>query len=490
MTATGLIAIGLDRDAGTPLHRQLYDRIRALILDRALAPDSRLPSTRTLAAELGVSRNTVLAAFDQLAAEGYLVGAVGSGSYVATALPDAMPAPGASGARPRAGRGPGLSRRGRALAGVSRMRRPTTGAFPPGLPALDLFPTRLWARLLARPWRRPGTALLGPGEAAGDPELRCAIAAYLRPARALDCDAAQVIVVSGAQQGLDLAARLLLDPGDLALVEEPGYRALNGPLIAAGARIVAAPVDGEGIDIGAGARHAEGARLVCVTPSHQFPLGVTMSLGRRLALLDWAAATDAWILEDDYDSEYRYGGRPLAALQGLDRAGRVVYVGSFSKVMFPSLRLGYLVVPPDLAEPFARARAALDDHPPAATQAALARFIVEGHFASHLRRMRRLYAERQAALVAAGARHLDGLLTIAASEAGMHLVAGLRPELARRMDDREASLRAARAGIAAPPLAAHYRAAPDRRGLLLGYAAVPVADIDPAAAHLAAALRG
>ncbi len=491
-----LVTLVIDRSGGAPLHRQLYDQLRATILGGGLGPGDRLPSTRALARELGVARNTVLAAFDELLAEGYLVGAIGSGTFVSPVLPDALL--GADG-EPRATESkvlapapdlPTLSCRGAALAALSRPRGGGRRAFMPGLPAFEAFPFELWARLLARPWRRPARHQLAYGDPAGDPDLRAAIAAYLRAFRSLSCTADQVIVVSGAQNGLDLVARLLLDPGDTALIEEPSYPGLRGALVGAGAEIISAQVDLEGLDVAAGERWAPNARLVCVTPSHQFPLGVTMSLGRRLALLDWATRAGAWIVEDDYDSEYRYAGRPLAALQGLDRSGCVIYVGSFSKVLFPSLRLGYLVVPPTLAEPFRRARAALDDHPSSVAQRALAWFILDGHFAAHVRRTRRLYAARREALISAAQGHLSDLLAVRPSEAGMHLVADLAPGLARRMTDRQAAARADAAGISAPALSQYYAWPGTPQALLLGFAAVPADEIGPAAERLAAVLAG
>jgi GntR family transcriptional regulator/MocR family aminotransferase len=319
--------------------------------------------------------------------------------------------------------------------------------------------------------------------------LRETIAAHLGEARAVRCEASQVIVVTGAQQAVDLAARVLLDPGDTAWVEDPGYQGARGALVAAGIRLAPVPVDREGLDVRRGAREGPGARLVYVTPSHQYPLGVTMSLNRRLALLEWASASGAWILEDDYDSEYRYAGRPLAALQGLDTAGRVIYAGTFSKVLFPALRLGYLVVPPDLVDAFVAARALADRHSPSVTQAALADFIDGGHFARHVRRTRALYAERQAALVRAARRSLGGVLEVAPAEAGMHLMGWLVAGL----DDRAAARAALTRNVDAPPLSG-FRVRPARRGerggLVLGYAAYTPREIDDACGRLAAALRG
>ncbi len=489
-----LLALGLDARAPLPLQRQLYDQLREAVLAGRLAPGTRLPASRGLARELGCSRNTVLGAIEQLVAEGYLEGRVGSGTYVSGVLPEDLLAAKARGAgkpRPPA-QSRGLSARGLALAGVLQPRPPRHKAFVAGLPDLDAFPFDLWGRALARTWRHPPRALLSHGDPAGYLPLRRAIVAYLKAVRAVDCAPEQVVITSGAQQALDLAARALLEPGDEVWLEEPGYPGLRGALVANGARLVPVPVDAEGLSLDAGRRLAPAARMAVVTPSHQYPLGVTMTLSRRLALLDWARAGGAWILEDDFDSEYRYAGRPLAALQGLDAAegpGCVLYLGSFSKVLFPSLRLGYLVVPPGLVEAFLRVRSAVDDHPSATVQPALAAFIEEGHFAAHVRRMRGLYAERQAAMVAAIARHLDGLLTVAPDPAGLHLVAGLGPELAARRSDAEIEGRAAAADLTAFALSSFFLGPPGRQGLLLGYAALTEREIDSGVERLAKVLE-
>ncbi len=483
-----LLPLHLDGSAAMPLHRQLYAELRAIILAGRLPPGARLPASRGLASELGISRNTVTAAFEQLAGEGYVEGRHGSGSFVSRELPDR--AAGGRAAPPGETRrhpAPAIADRGRLLAGSSTPRAARPVAVSPGPDCSD-FPFDLWARLLARAWRRPPPDLYAAGDPAGHLPLREAIAEYLRAVRAVRCEAAQVIIVSGAGQAVDLAARVLLDPGDAVWMEEPGYAGIRAALMASGAKVMPVPVDAEGIDVASGEHFAPRARLACVSPSHQYPLGIVMSLARRLDLLAWARRADAWVLEDDYDSEFRYAGRPLAALQGLDEDGRVVYVGSFSKVLFPSLRLGYLVVPAALAQTFARARAAIDDHPASAAQPALAEFIGAGHFAAHVRRMRRRYAGRQEALLAAAGRHLEGLLDLSPDPAGMHLVAGFAPALARRMSDRQASQRIAAAGLAAPPLSSYFAGRPTRHGLLLGYAAVPEAEMDPAVAQLAAAL--
>ncbi len=491
-----LIALALDRGAPEPLHRQLYSQVRDAVLSGRLAPGTRLPSSRSLAGEVACSRNTVVNAFEQLLSEGYLEGRTGAGTYVSTVLPDHLLAAPTALAPRRPAAAPthrGLSPRGQALAELLPRRRRPHRAFALGLPELAEFPFDVWGRLLGRVWRRPAAALLSHGDPAGHPPLRAAIARYLAAVRALDCGPQQVLITSGAQQAVDLAARLLLAPGDRVWIEDPGYRGLRGPLAAAGLDIVPVPVDDEGLSLKAGLARAPDARLAVVAPSHQYPLGRTMTLARRLALLDWAAERGAWILEDDYDSEYRYGGRPLAALQGLDArrpdgGGRVIYLGSFSKVLFPSLRLGYLVVPSALADSFVRARAALDDHPSAIVQPVLASFIAEGHFAAHVRRMRTLYARRQQVLLAAGRRHLGDLLELEPDHAGMHLLARPLPALARRMTDRAAAERAEAAGITVSPLSNYFMAGPAAQGMLLGYAGVPEAEIHDGVRRLAKAL--
>ncbi|MBZ5576236.1 MAG: PLP-dependent aminotransferase family protein [Acidobacteriia bacterium] len=482
------LALHLDRRSSLPLQRQLYDEIRAAILSGRLAPGVRLPATRGLAADARISRNTVCGAFDQLLAEGYLEGKAGSGTYVAKTLPEellrvtrqAMPA--------RAPRVSALlSQRGRLLAATRTARADGIAvphAFQPGVPAFDQFPRVLWARMAARILRHAPAALLTYGEPAGYRPLRQAIAEYLRAARGVRCSADQVIVTSGSQQALDLAARVLLDPGDAAWVEDPGYLGARAALLAAGVRCVPVPIDSEGLSVAAGEARAPNARLACVTPSHQYPLGVTMPLGRRMKLLDWARRSGAWIVEDDYDSEFRYAGRPLPALQGLDTAGRVVYTGTFSKVLLPALRLGYLVPPEPLVDAFVSARALADRHSPALEQALTAEFLSEGYFGRHVRRMRALYAERQEALVAAARNELAGLLEVEPAEAGLQLVGWLPKSLS----DRAVSERAAKAGIIAAPISAYAMQAKLRPGLRLGYAPVNPRQIRDGVLRLAAVL--
>jgi GntR family transcriptional regulator / MocR family aminotransferase len=480
----------LDHSARAPLYRQLYEWLRNGILSGQLRAGTRLQSTRELASVLGVSRNTVMTAFEQLLAEGYLEGQVGSGTYVSRALPDDMLYAQATHVRAtgQARKGQAISKRGVALRGTAMNGSRNAGEvrpFRPGTPALDRFPAELWSRLLARRWRRPPLELLSYSDSAGYEPLREAIANYLGAARAVRCEPGQVIIVAGAQQALDLVARVLLDKEDAVWVEDPGYLGAKAAFIGAGAKLVPVPVDAEGLDVSAGALRGPDARMVYVSPSHQYPLGATMSLARRVALLEWASRSGAWIIEDDYDSEYRYSGRPLAALQGLDKEGLVVYLGTFSKVLFPSLRLGYLVVPPDMVDVFVNARAVLSRFSPSMEQAALTDFIVEGHFARHIRRMRALYAERQAALVEAAARELNGLLEVKPHEAGMHLVGWL----AEGVDDNTVSEEALRQGVDAQALSQFGMEHTGRGALILGYAGYDERQIRVAVRKLASALR-
>lgn len=463
-----LHAIRLDPDRPAPLFRQLYNALKAAILDGRIGPGMQLPPTREFASLLGVSRQTVLSAFAQLTAEGFLSGTVGKGTFVSNNLPLAG----------RADTNPGsignvhlLSPRGLRYTGEQarmNMHHGAPAAFRIGMSAVDAFPFDVWARLEARQWRRP-TFQLGYNDPAGYLPLRELLAAYLRASRGVDCSADQVIVTSGSQQALYLITNLLLAPGDAAWVEDPGYPGTRAALHVADARICPVPVDEQGLSVAHGIALYPEAKLAYVTPSHQYPLGVTMSLQRRLQLLDWAAASNAWIVEDEYDSEYRYTGRPLASLQSLDKTGRVIYVGTLSKVMFAGLRLGYLVVPPDLAEAFARARAVIDRHSAIAPQAVLSDFIAEGHFARHIRRTRALCKERRAALLEALALHLPHELHLGPVDAGLHLTAAFRSA----RNDQAVARAALEQGIELRALSGFY-ASPERSasGLLLGFAAV------------------
>ena len=474
-TSPIIALIPLDEASSEPLHAQIYRHMRELIRSQRLEPGTRLPSTRTLSEELSVSRTTVLTAFASLLAEGYISGRTGAGTFVAASIPDrslsvvsetppVAPPPGAATAR--------LSRRGNLLAATdTTWAQPNTArarAFRVGYPAFDAFPAQLWSRLVARRWKKPPASLLWYGDPRGYRPLREAVAGYLGTARGVRCDPDQVIIVSGSQQALALAVHVLLDEGDTAWLEDPGYLGARSAMEAAGARIAPVPIDAEGIDITAGLRLASDPRLIYVTPSHQFPLGAAMSVARRATLLSLAARTGAWIIEDDFDAEFRYSGRPLRALQGMDTDGRVIYVGTFSKVLMPSLRLAYIVVPPALIDVFASARVVAGLHAPTIDQAVLADFIDGGHFTRHIRRMRTLYHERQQALVAAAAQELDDVLELAPSDAGMHLVGWLRGAIS----EHTASARAAAADVIVQPLSSFSLAVHHRKGLVLGYSGI------------------
>jgi GntR family transcriptional regulator/MocR family aminotransferase len=357
-------------------------------------------------------------------------------------------------------------------------------AFRVSLPALDRFPSAVWSKLVTRHSRKPAREVLAYGDAMGYAPFREAIAEYLGAVRAVRCDPSQILVTTGSQQGLQLSAHVLLDAKDSAWMEEPGYLGARQAFMIAGTRIVPVPVDQEGLNVEEGIRRGRSARAVYITPSHQYPLGVIMSATRRMQLLSWAERRGAWIIEDDYDSEYRFGSRPIAALQGLDADARVIYVGTFSKVMFPALRLGYLVVPKDLARAFTAAREATDIFSSTLYQAAMTDFIREGHFARHIRRMRMLYAERRTVLVEAIRKEMAGQLEVLGEEAGMHLVALLPPGVS----DVAVSVKAAKRGISAVPLSSCYAKAPKRGGLILGYGGTAPAQIREAARTLAACL--
>jgi GntR family transcriptional regulator/MocR family aminotransferase len=497
----------LDPARGVALHRQLYDSLRDAIVRGRLAPRTRVPGARTLAAELGVARNTAASALAQLQAEGYVEARERSGTFVCSILPDAALAPprpsSASsvrampdGAPTVATPAPTLSQRGRAATAYATSpgdREPSRPrAFRVGVPALDAFPWPLWTRLTSRRLRASAAALADYGMAAGYAPLRAAIAAHVGAARGVACSAEQVVVTNGAQQALELAARLLLDPGEAVWMEEPGYLGARAAFASAGARLVPVPLDDEGIDVAEGTRRAPSARLAYVTPSHQYPTGVTMSATRRLALLRWARDAGAWIVEDDYDSEYRYASRPLASLQGLATdvgdGGRVLYVGTFSKTLFPGLRLGYLVVPTALVDAFARARGVSGRHASGVEQAVLTDFLDGGHHARHVRRMRVLYEERRDVLLRGLAEQVGGVLEPMASDAGMHLVAYL-PADRPADEDRTLVAHAQAAGIELRALTAYALGPLPRGGLLLGFAACRPSEIRAGCRRLGAVLR-
>ena len=477
--------ISIDRDAPHPLHQQVYDAYRTAILDRSLRAGQRVPSTRMLAGELGISRLPILNAYAQLLAEGYFESRVGAGTVVSRLLPDQLTstklrtAPSSQ----KAPRGPRLLSKRSSL--LNRFNPAVWsrgwGAFGASQVAFDQFPFRIWNSLVTRHCRRLKAESLDYGSPMGSLDLREAIAAYIRTARGVRCEASQIIIVSGSQQALEISTRVLLDPESSVWMEEPGYRLARNVFAFNGCQIVPVPVDDSGLNVAAGIKKNPNARAVLVTPSHQYPLGVTMSASRRLQLLAWAESSGSWIIEDDYDSEYRYESMPIPSLQGLDSNARVIYIGTFSKVLFPSLRLGYIVLPPDLVERFLAARLAMDISPAGFHQAVLADFIREGHFSRHIRRMRLLYAERRSVLIENIREQLGPETEIIGGQAGMHLsltVDGI--------DDREITNHAAEQRLWLVPLSSCYLSSPARQGFILGFGSTPVEQIPEAVSKLSA----
>lgn len=468
--------ITLDENSGAPFYRQIYETIRRSILSGGLPLGRQLPASRLLAKQLGVSRMTVVNAYEQLLAEGYLEGRIGAGTFVSAHLPEEFLQ--TSGFKRQERQEKPLPRKV-ILSDYAKRVAPNTklilrhhGAtalvpFQHGVAALNEFPFSLWAKIAQKWQRRPPSSVLSYGDAVGFQPLRESVAAHLAAARGVRCTPEQIIITNGTQQALYLISRIFLSESEEVCLEDPGYLGARDIFAATGARIVAVPIDAEGFDLQTARKRSRHVRLIYVTPSHQFPLGVTMSLARRLSLLEWAQERDAFVIEDDYNSEYRYAGRPLSSLQGLDRDGRVIYVGTFSKTVFPALRLGYLVVPADLLEIFAAARALNDLHSPVIEQAVLADFISERHFARHIRRMRGLYEGRQQTLVEEARKNLSGTLEVAPAKAGMHLI-GWLPE---GVSDREISLGAAEAGLNLASVSAYCIDQKLRGGLLLGYTA-------------------
>ena len=468
--------ITVDEKSDAPLYRQIYETIRRSILSGGLPSGRQLPASRLLAEQLGVSRMTIINAYEQLLAEGYIEGRMGAGTFVAAHLPEEFLQ--ASGFK-RLGlqekplmRKVRLSEYGSKLAQSSKIILQHHGAtalapFQHGVAALDEFPFGVWAKIAQKWQKRPPASVLSYGDAVGFQPLRDAVAAHLAETRGVRCTPEQIIITNGTQQALDLIGRIFLSESEDVCLEDPGYLGARDIFTMTGARIVPVPIDDEGFDLQTARKRSPKARLIYVTPSHQFPLGMTMSLARRLSLLEWARERDAIIVEDDYNSEYRYSRRPLASLQGLDLDGRVIYVGTFSKTIFPALRLGYLVVPADLIEVFAAARALTDLHSPVIEQAVLAEFISERHFARHIRRMRAIYEERQQTLVEEARKNLRGALEVAPAKAGMHLIGWLPSGVS----DLEVSRRAAEAGLNLAPISAYCINQKLRGGLLLGYTA-------------------
>lgn len=486
------LGIALDPASPLPLHRQIGEQVRRAILEGRLKPGTRLPSSRLLAQDLDCARGTVVLALDQLAAEGYVVSQAGSALSVAANLPDEMlyaprtpvPLEAPQIARPTVAR-PIVARRARALLAAS----PPLGsdtlplAFPTSQPDREAFPFALWAKLLEREWRRP-SAEAATAHPFGHAGLREAVAAYLGVARGFTCQAREIVITTGIRHGLALFAEVALDADDAAWIEEPGFIGVRDALAAAQVRAVPVRIDDAGFSPEVAQETETRARLAVVAPAHHFPLGAVLGLQRRLELLSWAERHKGWIAEDDFDGEYRYSGRPLAPLRALDRSGRVAYFSSFSKLLFPALRLSFLVLPASLAPVTERLMDRLSVRAPLMAQGALARFISEGHLAAHLRRTRLLYAIRREALLRAAERHLGGLLAIAPDPGGMHLIAKPVGALAKSFDDVAVTKAAAAAGLVVQPLSICYAGRPRKHGLILGYAGTPEAEIDRAVKRL------
>jgi len=466
---------------------QAYMQVRSAVLSGGLRPGTKLPSSRDLAGRLGIARASVIGAYEQLLAEGYLAARTGSGTYVSSDLPepveDTTPVPDTARGLPQARSGHARPEPspGHADAGASPAHtdeRP----FNTGRTLVDARTAKVWRRLTHRAARRLGPADLGYTDPRGSPELRRAVCDYLLAARAVRCDPEQVLVTSGSQHAIDLVARVLLRPGDEAWVEDPGYPLTRHALAAAGMVIRPIPVDTQGLDVAAGTGTAPRARVAIVTPSHQYPTGVVLSMARRLELLAWARAHGSWIVEDDYSSEFRYSGRPLASLQGLDGDDRVIYVGTLNKALFPGLRLGYAVVPTPMAKAFARARDLMDRQPPSLYQAVAAEFMLHGHLTAHIRRMRLQYRAQRDALAGELERLAGDQLTVAVPDQGMHLIAYLRDGT---LSDTAVARAAREAGVIVRAMSPLYVTAPSRPGLMLGFSGYPCEVIVPAATRLA-----
>ncbi len=487
-TASGISpVISVNKTSETPLHRQVYEVYRRAIVDGSLRTGQRVPSTRTLAAELGISRIPVLNAYAQLLAEGYFESRVGAGTVVSRSLPDQIASTQTPHRRPTKLRQNPRPVSSRCPLLISMQNVPWQrgwGAFGVSQVAFEHFPFRIWNSLLVRHSRNAHPKSLDYGDPMGLRELREAIAAYLRTARGVRCETEQIMIVSGSQQAIDICTRVLLDTGSRVWMEEPGYRMARSTFTFHGCEVVPVPVDYEGLNVDAGVQRSPKARAALVTPSHQYPLGVTMTASRRMQLLDWAERAGAWVIEDDYDSEYRYDSMPIPSLQGLDSNSRVVYVGTFSKVLFPALRLGYIVIPADLVANFTGVRVMMDIGPPIFYQRVLADFIREGHFSRHLRRMRLVYRERRTELIRCLRERFGYGVDVVGGQAGMHLSVTFKDVKEGKVVDRAASQK-----LWLTPLSSCYSGTPSRRGFILGFGSTPTEEMTLAVRKLHSAMR-
>jgi GntR family transcriptional regulator/MocR family aminotransferase len=477
-----LYEVQLDRTSGTPLSRQIYKQVRAAVLSGILGPDTKLPATRAMAAKLRVARASVVAAYEQLLAEGYVEGRPGSGTFVSTDFVDHGGALRLRSTR-RVVKSRPLPGPAQAFADFERPTVQTEGLpFNTGRTLIDARTSEIWRMLTRRAARSLESCDLGYTDPCGLIELRRTICDYLRVARSVRCDPEQIVITTGAQHAIDIVIRVILTPGDEVWVEDPGYPLTHALLLLAKARPQPIPVDAQGIVVNLGLRTAPTARAVFVTPSHQFPMGVVLSMARRLELLAWARASGAFIIEDDYTSEFRYSGPPLASLQGLDDEARVIYVGTLNKALFPGLRIGYAVVPYALLPAFTNARYLMDRQPPTLYQKVVAAFIEQGHFAAHVRRTRQMYREQRDVLAATLMRHAADHLEVTVPDQGMHLVAYLNGGVS----DTEIESAARRAGIIVRATSRFYRSASARPGLMLGFSGFPPHLIVPATEKLTA----
>lgn len=481
----------LETESDKPIYKDIYESIRSSILSGKLTPGSKLPSSRELARQSGVSRMTVVNAYEQLLAEGYLIGKHGSGTYVAESLPEeyVQAKKPASKIFAKSNRGIELSRHGKYLQKASEAilkndAETVAVPFQHGQPAADAFPLNTWQKLTSRVAQIPMHRLAKQTSAFGYAPLCVAVSNYLRTSRAVECEPRQVMITAGAQQSLDLISRVLLDRGDKVWMEDPGYIGARSAFLGAGAIVQRCGRDGEGFDLRSAVKKYGNAKLLYTTPSHQFPLGGSTSIGRRLELLDWAEKQNAWIVEDDYDSEFRYQGRPLASMQGLN-SSNVIYLGTFSKTMFSALRLGCMIVPADMIDIFSTARLISDGHSPLIEQATLATFIEDGHFSRHVRRMRKLYAQRQQQFLELAAKYLGNSVECAPQRSGMHLVG----YLSEGVSDVAASEAAREVGVRVAPLSEYAMKTPKRGGLLFGYAGYDAKEMEEALKKLAKVLR-